>query len=346
VQPFSSGTSTVVGGCGCPPSILGGVLPSDEGVRVGTAIEARGLTRSFGPLRAVDGLDLDVPAGSIYGFLGPNGSGKTTTIRLLLGLLRPTAGNVRLLGQPLARDPALFTRIGALVERPAFYGGLSARDNLRVFAATAGMSASQAGARIPEVLDLVDLAEAAGRTVRGFSTGMRQRLAIGLALLRQPELVILDEPTAGLDPAGVVAVRDLIAGLARDGATVFLSSHVLPEVEQLCDRLAVLHRGRLVAEGATAELLGAGARLLVRFETPAQANRAAALLAGDRWTVEPPTEPEWTEILVAGAEGQGARVSRTLAEAGLYPAELGPRRASLESVFLELTGEADPEIPR
>ncbi len=313
---------------------------------MGTAIEARGLTRSFGALRAVDGLDLDVPAGSIYGFLGPNGSGKTTTIRLLLGLLRPGAGSVRLLGQPLGRDPGLFARVGALVERPAFYGGLSARDNLRVFAATAGMTKRAADVRIEQVLDLVDLADAAGRKVGGYSSGMLQRLAIGLALLRRPELVILDEPTAGLDPAGVVAVRGLIARLAHDGATIFLSSHVLPEVEQLCDRLAVLHRGRLVGQGATSELLGADARLLVRLETPPDAERAVAVLAEGGWTVERSSEREPAAILVTGAAGQGARVSRRLAEAGLYPVELGPRRASLESVFLELTGEADPETPR
>ena len=310
------------------------------------AIEARGLSRSFGTVRAVDGLDLTVPAGSTYGFLGPNGSGKTTTIRLILGLIRPAAGTVRLLGRPLAPDPALFARVGALVERPAFYGGLSALDNLRVFAATAGMSASLAAARIAEVLDLVELTEAAGRSVGGYSTGMRQRLAIGLALLRRPELVILDEPTAGLDPAGVVAVRDLISRLSREGTTVFLSSHVLPEVEQLCDRLAVLHRGRLVAEGATTELLGAGAGLLVRFETPAQADQAASMLVASGWTVERPGEREPTELLVAGAGSLGARVSQALAGAGLYPAELGPRRASLESVFLELTGEADPRTPQ
>ncbi len=313
---------------------------------MGSAIEARGLARSFGAIRAVDGIDLDVPTGAVYGFLGPNGAGKTTAIRLILGLLRPASGTVRLLGRPLARDPLLFARIGAMVERPAFYPGLSARDNLRIFASAAGMARPQAERRVAEVLDQVGLADSAGRRVRGFSTGMRQRLALGLALLRRPDLVILDEPTAGLDPAGVAHVRELIASLARDGATVFLSSHVLPEVEHLCDRLAVLHRGRLVAEGPTTELLGRGARLFASFDTPALAARARDALTTAHWTVEPAPDPDGRGLLVAPADGGGSRVARSLAEAGLYPAELTLRRPSLESVFLELTDDAGPEAGR
>lgn len=320
------------------------------------AIEARGLRRSFGAVRAVDDLDLAVPAGSVYGFLGPNGSGKTTTIRLLLGLLRPGAGSVRLLDRPLSRDPALYSRIGALVERPALYGGLSARDNLRVVAATAGMAPRETEASVARVLQLVDLEGAARRPVRGFSTGMRQRLAIGLALLRHPELVILDEPTAGLDPAGVVGVRDLVGRLTRDGATIFLSSHVLPEVEQLCNRMAVLHRGRLVAEGTTAELLGGGTRLYLRFATPEDCRLAGAVLGARGWPSEPlPAEGVDADggaardranrfddcgLLLPAPAVDGAEVNRALAEAGIFASELGRRRPSLEAVFLQLTGES------
>jgi ABC-2 type transport system ATP-binding protein len=306
-----------------------------------SAMEVRGLSRSFGRLRAVDALDLDVPVGSVYGFLGPNGSGKTTTIRLALGLLRADSGTVRLLGRPLARDPTLFARIGAVVERPAFYHGLSARDNLRVFARTAGLDPRQADPRVDEVLGTVGLAEDASRPTGGYSTGMRQRLAIGLALLRHPELVILDEPTAGLDPAGVAAIRDLVASLARAGTTVFLSSHVLPEVEQVCDRLAILDRGRLVAEGPTDELLGRDVRLAIRFDSPADAERAMAVLIADGRPVE--RDGARPALLVAGIDGRSAEVARTLAEAGLYPAEMTLRRPTLESVFLELTDAGRPE---
>ena len=304
------------------------------------AIEVVGLRRRFGSVNAVDGIDLRVPGGAVYGFLGPNGSGKSTTIRCLLGLIRPDAGTISLLGRPLARDRALFARIGALVERPALYPHLSAIDNLRVAALTAGLGDDASERRrLLAALERVGLAEAAGRGVRGFSTGMRQRLGIALALLRDPTLLVLDEPTEGLDPAGVADVRALIAGLGREGVTVFLSSHVLPEVQQLCDRIAVLNRGRLVAEGATADLLARDAHLTLRFDTAAEAARASAILATADLVTEPATEvePVGAGLVVVAPPEAGSRVSRLLAEGGCYPAELSPRRASLETVFLELT---------
>src|SRR5450759_5039687 len=213
--------------------------------------------------RAVAAIDLAVPAGRVFGFLGPNGSGKATTIRLLLGLLRPTAGEARLLGEPAGPGAAVVARVGALVERPAFYPYLSAAENLLVFGVTAGLAEGPLRARVPTLLARVGLADVGERGVGGFSTGMRQRLALALALLREPELLVLDEPTNGLDPAGVVEVRQLIAALAQDGITVFLSTHVLTEVEQLCTDVAVLVRGRMVAQGPTRALLGGGADIRI-----------------------------------------------------------------------------------
>lgn len=315
-----------------------------SGAGASDAIEVVGLRRRFGSLLAVDGLDLNVPTGAVYGFLGPNGSGKSTTIRCLLGLIRADAGSIRLLGRPLAKDRALFAGIGALVERPALYPNLSALDNLRIAALTAGLGDGPLlRARLAADLDQVGLREASGRGVRGFSTGMRQRLGIALALLREPTLLVLDEPTEGLDPAGVADVRAVIAGLGRAGVTVFLSSHVLPEVEQLCDRIAVLNKGRLVAEGATADLLSRDARMTVRFDAAPEAERAASVLGAAGWTTEPAPEvqPPGSGLIVAVPPHAGSQVSRTLAAAGCYPAELSPRRPSLEAVFLDLTRGAD-----
>jgi ABC-2 type transport system ATP-binding protein len=299
------------------------------------AIEAHGLVRHFGSVPAVDGIDLYVPRGSVYGFLGPNGSGKTTTIRLLLALLRPDRGSIRLLGGS-PHDVSRLGQVGAVVERPAFYPYLSAYENLRLFATLAGMPAAVGSIAADRALGVVGLATVAGRKVGGFSTGMQQRLAVALALLRDPTLVILDEPTNGLDPGGVVEVRSLIGELARSGRTVFLSTHVLTEVEQLCDRVAVLQRGRLVAEGRTRELLERGQRLAITFDTGEEAAEAARVLADAGITGEAAADRENTLLVVPDPLGSSA-VSRLLAGHDLYPAELVVRRASLESVFLQLT---------
>ncbi len=307
-----------------------------------SVIESRGLVKRFADANAVDGIDLDVPAGGVYGFLGPNGAGKTTTIRILAGLLWPTRGTSRIFGEAVMPGAPVLGRVGSLIERPAFYPYLSAAENLRVFGTAHGLGPDVLARRAAESLERVGLTAVAKRKVGGFSTGMRQRLALATALIGRPDLVILDEPTNGLDPNGVVDVRELIAGLAGDGTTVFLSSHVLPEVEQLCDRVAILREGRIVAEGPTGDLLGAGERLFVRFDTAAEAAAAVTLLSGRAAIADAgPTHPG-SALLVDVGPAEASQVNRALGAAGLYPAELTVRRRSLEAVFRELTSDRDP----
>jgi ABC-2 type transport system ATP-binding protein len=300
-------------------------------------IETRGLVKHFADIDAVASIDLRVPLGGVYGFLGPNGSGKTTTIRLLLGLLRPTRGSSWLFGESVAPGARVLARVGALVERPAFYPYLSATDNLRLLASARGVQPAQIERRVPEALERVGLADTAKRKAGRFSTGMRQRLGIAAALLDRPDLVILDEPTNGLDPNGVVDVRRLVSGLAADGTTVFLSSHVLPEVEQLCDRVAILQAGRIVAEGATQAMLRLGERLFVAFDTADDAEHARPALAAFGPVEDAPDARPG--LLVDTPPGTGSQILRALAGAGIYPAELSIRRPSLEAVFIELTGD-------
>jgi len=303
----------------------------------GAVIEARGLVKRFAGVEAVAGIDLSVPRGGVYGFLGPNGAGKTTTIRILVGLIRATRGSASLFGEPVGPSAPVLGRVGSVVERPAFYPYLSATDNLRVLASARGMAPDAIRTRVPEALERVGLEAAAKRNAGKFSTGMKQRLGIAAALIDRPELVILDEPTNGLDPGGVVDVRDLIGTLSQDGTTVFLSSHVLSEVEQVCDRVAILRAGRIVAEGDTQAMLRTGERLLVRFDTPAEAERARSVLEA----IGPVEASPDGALLVEVAPDQGSRVARALAAADLYPAEISVHRASLESVFLELTEGAE-----
>jgi ABC-2 type transport system ATP-binding protein len=306
----------------------------------GPVIATEGLVKRFSDIEAVAGVDLHVPAGGVYGFLGPNGAGKTTTIRMLLGLLRPTRGVASLFGEVVAPGRGVLDRVGALVERPAFYPYLSAIDNLRVLGLSRGIAESRLNGAVPEALDRVGLAGAAKRKAGRFSTGMRQRLGVAAALLGRPDLVILDEPANGLDPNGVVDVRDLISGLARDGITVFLSSHVLPEVEQLCQRVAILQAGRIVAEGATQEMLRQGERLLVRFDTADDASAARPIL--ERVGTTTPGAAA-AALMLEAAASRGSEVIRALAAAGIYPAEVSVRRPTLEAVFIELTAEGGGE---
>ena len=311
-------------------------------------IEARALRKEFvrargGRTVALAGLDLSVPEGGVFGFLGPNGSGKTTTIRCLLGLVSPTAGSSRLLGaDPMSRVglARVAGRVGSIVETPAMFPGFSARRNLELLGRVNGIGPKAVDA----MLSRVGLAARADDRVRTYSLGMRQRLGIAAALLKDPAVLILDEPANGLDPAGMKEVRDLLRTLAGEGRTVFLSSHLLGEVQQICDRVAILSRGRCIAAGPVAEVLARGraAAMIVRVSDP-QAALAALTSAGFEASLRDGM------VRVDVAPDQGATITKALADGGLYLHELRPDEISLESVFLELTGEggADgmPPIP-
>jgi ABC-2 type transport system ATP-binding protein len=248
---------------------------TDPRARSEPVIATHGLTKRYGGRTVVDGLDIEVPAGVVAGFVGPNGAGKTTTLRMLLGLVRPTAGSARVLGVPLTRPAGYLPRVGALIESPAFYPGMSGAANLAVQAVAGGHDRRQ----IPALLARVDLADRGADPYRTYSLGMKQRLAIAAALLGDPDLLILDEPTNGLDPAGIRQMRGLVRSLADDGPSVLISSHLLTEVQQVCDWLIVLDRGRRVFQGATAQLLAAGGEALVLgCEHSADLPRLQALL--------------------------------------------------------------------
>lgn len=293
-------------------------------------VETQGLTKRYGQrILAVDGLSLHVRRGEVYGFLGPNGAGKTTTLRMLLGLISPTAGSARVLGKAPGA-PSGLARVGALVESPAFYPYLSGRDNLRVVARYSGVPEST----IEPALEQVELTDRARDRFKTYSLGMKQRLGVAAALIKNPDLLILDEPTNGLDPAGMADMRGLIRDLGRGERTVLLSSHLLGEVEQICDRVGVVQHGKLVAEGTVAELramVGQGG-LLVRVEPVERAAEIAARLPGVQ-RVE----------IVDGAlrlttdPGEAARINRDLVGAGLEVSELRRSEQSLETVFLTLT---------
>jgi ABC-2 type transport system ATP-binding protein len=283
------------------------------------------------PERALDHLDLHVETGGVHGFLGPNGSGKTTTIRALLGLVRADAGQFRLLGEPVpARLPDVVGQVGALVETPLFFPTFSGRLNLELLAKTAGVPRT----RVDECLDIVGLRERSSDRYKTYSLGMKQRLGIAAALLKQPRLLILDEPSNGLDPAGIREVRELIRRLGSDGhTTVFLSSHLLTEVQQVCDRVSILARGRCVAAGPVAEVLSTRATGDVRLRAPDPA-AARAILERAGYTVSGMPDA-WR---VHGV-GDPSAVTRALAEQGHYLTELAPINADLETAFLELTKE-------
>lgn len=294
------------------------------------AIETTDLTKRYGARVAVDGLSLRVERGEVFGFLGPNGAGKTTTIAMLLGLVRPTAGRAVVLGHDVQREPAAaLARVGAMIEAPALYPYLSGADNLRVLARAGGLPES----RVATALQTVELSERARDKARTYSQGMKQRLAIAAALLPDPELIILDEPTNGLDPAGTVEIRDLIRSLAAGGRTIFLCSHMLHEVQQVCERVAILKGGRLIREGAVAELLrrGQGIRLRVAGD-PAP---ALALLRELAWVGEV-TQHDGLLLVEAPVE-RAAELNAHLAGRGVPVAEIGARESTLEEFFLEVT---------
>ncbi len=292
-------------------------------------VETSGLTKRYGSkITAVDDLDLTVNRGEVYGFLGPNGAGKTTTLRMLLGLIKPSSGKARVLGERPG-TPASLSKVGALVESPAFYPYLSGWDNLKVVARYSGADKS----RIGEVLEQVELSGRAKDKYKKYSLGMKQRLGVAAALLKDPELLILDEPTNGLDPQGMADMRTLIRDLGRGERTVLLSSHLLGEVEQICDRVGVIQKGRLVAEGTVAELRGQSG-LYVRAEPVEEAARIAERLAG----VEDVQQKDGMLRLTIDPE-KAAEINGKLVEAGLRVSELRPAEQTLEEVFLQLTGE-------
>lgn len=300
-------------------------------------IETRGLRKEFGRFPALDGLDLRVPAGSVFGCLGPNGAGKTTTIRIVLGLMRPTAGEAFLLGEPVRLGDPRVRPVGAMIERPAFYPYLSGRANLLLFGAARGMAVDAAASRADAALERVGLTDAARRGAGGYSTGMLQRLGIALAIMDAPTLLVLDEPTTGLDPEGQIDVRRLIGELAAEGVTVFLSTHMLSEAEQLCTELAVINRGRVVASGAAADLFDVRQQLWVRFATDRDRDAGMAALAGTGLAAT----PDGGLACAIDGETDGARVIRLLTDAGIYPAEVAVRRPSLEQLYVELTGHTE-----
>ena len=296
-------------------------------------IEIEGLHKEYAKLRggrtvAIQGLDLSVPTGGVFGFLGPNGAGKTTTIRCLLGLVRPSAGRMTLMGADVQRDlPSVIARVGSIVEAPAMFPRFSGRRNLEILARIHG----EGETAIDAALERVGLTDRAKDRVKTYSLGMKQRLAIAATLLRDPALLILDEPANGLDPAGIVEVRELVRSLGAEGRTIFISSHILSEVQQTADHVAIVAKGKLVTSGPVDEVLTTGGRGLLVKVGDLEAGRRVlteaqmpVVSAGGALKVDVPAE-------------QAERVSRTLAEAGLFVTELRPDEVDLETVFLELT---------
>ena len=298
-------------------------------------ISTRGLVKRYGRLRAVDGIDLDVQAGDVYGFLGANGSGKTTTVRMLLGLVLPTSGEIELLGERMPRaGRRVLPRVGALVEGPAHYGHLSGRENLSLLDASGrGGSWRTRRQRVDDALEQVGLAGVGRRPVKAYSLGMRQRLGLAGALLRRPELLVLDEPTNGLDPQGITEVRELLLELHRGGTTVFLSSHLLAEVEQLCSRVGVLDRGRLVLQDELAILTAPTGSTVVHTPAPDRVrgalNGRVASIDGER-------------VIVRG--GDPAEVNALLVGAGIPVTGLALERPSLEEVVLAAAGTSTDRV--
>jgi ABC-2 type transport system ATP-binding protein len=308
---------------------------------------ARGLTKRYGHFAAVDRLDLTVERGALYGFLGPNGSGKTTTIRMALGLVFPTGGEVQVLGEPVfggaGSDPTApggaLHRVGAIVEEPAFWRYLSGRRNLEYLSRAAGTAEDRRArlARIGPMLRLVGLEKAARMKVKAYSQGMRQRLGIALALLGAPELLVLDEPTNGLDPQGMREVRRLLRRLADEGTTIFVSSHLLSEVEAMCDRVAVIARGKLLAEGPPAALRKPATGVRVEVDDPARAGLLLAAMPG----VSVGESEDGTMRVRLSPPATASAVNTRLVSEGVAVSALVPEQDSLEDVFVALVERAD-----
>ena len=300
-------------------------------------IEVEGLVKRYRRLRgpstvAVAGLDLVVPAGGVFGFLGPNGAGKTTTIRCLLGLVSPSAGRCRLLGADSQSELAgVAGRVGSMVEAPAFFPGMSGRKNLALLGGLEGIGRQ----RIAEALERVGLADRGDHRVKTYSLGMKQRLGLAAALLKDPEVLLLDEPANGLDPAGIKEIRELLRSLGAEGRTVFISSHILSEVRQMCDRVAILARGTCVATGGVDEVLNVkGGRLVVGVD---DLESGRAILEQEGFS----TSVDSGRLVIAGVTTEPGRVTKVLADRGVFLTELRREEADLETVFLELTADRD-----
>jgi ABC-2 type transport system ATP-binding protein len=301
----------------------------------GLALATRGLRKNYGSRHALDGLDLSVPEGVVYGFLGPNGAGKTTTMRVLTGLVHANGGTIEMLGRPFKRgDRRRLFEVGALVESPTFYPYLSARANLRELAASGAQVPAR---RIEELLELVGLRDRAGDKVKGYSLGMKQRLGIAGALLSDPKLLLLDEPANGLDPAGIVAMLDMLTALAVQGKTVFISSHLLAEVQVMADVVGIIANGKLVREGPLKELLAMQGvvNVRVRPDLVDGAVKTLSAMAKTERLTETDRDEGWLSVHVAGERAE--EVNRTLAGAGIYASGL-ESGSDLEMLFLQLTG--------
>jgi ABC-2 type transport system ATP-binding protein len=300
-------------------------------------IRTGALTRRFGSLTAVDGLTLDLPGGGVIGLVGPNGSGKSTLIRMLLGLIHPTSGSAEVLGESIAHPARFASRVGGLIEGPAFVPALSARANLVSLAHLRGIEL----ARVDEVLDIVGLAGREREAVTRFSLGMKQRLGIAAALLPDPELLVLDEPTNGLDPAGIVEIRGLLRRLGDEGRTVIVSSHLLSEIEAACDYLVIIRFGNLVFAGPLDELLVQATEYIeAEPEFAPDANRLRTVLRDAGFSVN----GTGSTLRVAASIDDAPAVNRAAAAGGVTLRTLSPRRDTLESVFLHLTGDTDGEL--
>jgi ABC-2 type transport system ATP-binding protein len=308
------------------------------------AVTTSGITKRFGDRTVVDRLDLDIPVGSVCGFVGPNGAGKTTTIRMLLGLIRPTEGSGTVLGQPVEEPASYLHRVGALIEAPAFYPGLSGRDNLGVLAQLGRLPMTV----VDPALERVGLGDRASQLFKRYSLGMKQRLGIAAALLVQPELVILDEPANGLDPAGMLEMRQLMRSLALDGTTVFVSSHLLAEVEQICDHLVMIREGRLVFQGSVDELYASQRpELVLRPEHARDLHRLVALLVESGRAAH--IDGDGLTVVVQSEPAAAAALNRLAMANQITLCQLSARDHSLEEAFLALTGtqpgDGDPSEP-
>jgi ABC-type multidrug transport system ATPase subunit len=301
-------------------------------------IRLQNLTRQYGKRVAVNNLSLNVHRGDIFGFLGPNGAGKTTTIRMLFGLIAPTSGSIEILGQDMTtRRERVLPRVGALIETPALYLYMSGRDNLRaVGSALGGVSAS----RIDAVLEQVGLRGRQKDRVKTYSLGMKQRLGVAIALLQDPDVLVLDEPANGLDPAGIVEMRDMMHRLADEGKTVFISSHILSEIQQICTRVAIVRLGQLVTETTIGDLLSNNGEFEVKLE---RAREAQTVLRQQAWGTDARLKDEQT-IITSAPDCRGRELNLFLVQAGFAPDSLVPATQDLEKVFLELTNSKGGEV--